>query len=159
MADENEKKTFYPINLPPSNPSDANSTGVLTGKPVGKRPEPVRNSGLGILGFLPGIVLILFGGLFLLSNSGYLEGEWWQYFLVGLGGVFLVEAMIRFRLTKSLSAKISRLITGGAFVIVGLLQLFYPDQGWPWVLVVIGVLWCVWFWWLTRRQKLVKSKT
>jgi hypothetical protein len=110
-------------------------------------------SGTELLALLPGIMLIMLSGLFLLEHNGYLEGEWWQYFLVGFGVVFLMESMMQYQASKSRRAKIGRLITGIALIVCGLLLLFHPNQWWPWVLMGLGILSCVRRLWLIRKTK------
>jgi len=43
-----------------------------------------------------GLILILLGVLFLMSEMGRVSWtDWWAYFLVGLGAIFLLEGLIR----------------------------------------------------------------
>jgi hypothetical protein len=93
------------------------------------------------LDWLPGLLLILMGGLFLLSHYGYLEGTWWQYFLVGLAVVILIESFFYYRATASGISLIVRLLCGVLIILCSLLVLFDPDQWWPAVMIGAGVIW------------------
>jgi uncharacterized membrane protein HdeD (DUF308 family) len=143
MADE-EKKPLFPSEISPRR--------SVENKPIQANDKKVENTDKVLLGLLPGILLILLGGVFLLSHYGYLEGEWWQYFLVGLGVVFLVESRIYYKASMSSRFKISRLIIGLLMVIGGLLFLFDPNQWWPLVLIGIGIFLCAQYLWRRRKK-------
>ena len=106
-----------------------------------------------ISGLLPGLILILIGVLFLLSNYGLLRGEWWQYFLVALGVIFLVEAWIQYINSATRRPRIGRIIAGLVLITVGLIFLFDATQWWPLILIVIGIILSVQF---IVKRKMVK---
>jgi hypothetical protein len=147
MAEEKKSNTF-PSELP-VNPAELENPAA--GKAdKGEKPNQVLS------GLLPGLILILLGGLVLLSHAGYLEGDWWQYFLVGMALVFMLEAYFQYRGSISLWAKIGRLISGLLMVLAGLLVLFDPNQWWPWVMIGLGIVICGQE--LRRRRKRNKSE-
>jgi hypothetical protein len=100
-----------------------------------------------IFGFLPGIILILLGVLFLLSKHGYLAGEWWQYFLVGMAVIVFLEISLRLRVNRHRRLDAARLISALLLIIGGALFLFDPNDWWPWVLIGAGVVSIVLFIW------------
>ena len=55
-----------------------------------RRRDPFR-------GLIPGLTLILIGSLLFMANRGTLEwNTWWQYLLVGLGGIFILDGIIHY---------------------------------------------------------------
>jgi hypothetical protein len=70
-------------------------------------------------GLLPGLILILLGVLFLLNNAGRLpEDDWWQYFLVGLGVIFIIEAWVQYVNNRTGWPKFGRILAG--LVLIGM---------------------------------------
>jgi chromate transport protein ChrA len=102
-----------------------------------RRPVLVYSSESGLL---PGLILVMIGVLFLLSTYGLLGGEWWQYFLVALGVVFLIEAWIQYINPATRRPRIGRTIAGLVLITVGLIFLFDASQWWPLILIVIGII-------------------
>jgi hypothetical protein len=142
MAEEDQKSI---------SPPELSSNPTRVENPAAGKAENEIEPNQAFLGLLPGLVLILLGGLFLLSHAGYLEGDWWQYFIVGLAVVFMLEAYLQYRVSVSRRAKIGRLTIGLLMVISGLLALFDPNQWWPWVLIAMGIVLSGAY--LRRRQK------
>jgi O-antigen/teichoic acid export membrane protein len=110
-----------------------------------------------LFGFLPGFILILLGGLFLLSQAGYLAGEWWQYFLVGMAVIVFLETGMRVKAAVPLRMKLVRIISAILLIAGGVLFLFDPNDWWPWVLIVIGIVSILLFLWARKREKRVKT--
>jgi hypothetical protein len=92
-----------------------------------------------ISGLIPGLVLIMIGVLLMLSHWGMLNGQWWQYFLVGLGVIFLIEAWIIYINPVTRRPILGRIAAALALIIAGLVFLFDEGKWWPLVLIVIGV--------------------
>jgi hypothetical protein len=98
----------------------------------------VRYGGM-LTGLFWGLLLILIGALFYANNMGWLTGEWWQYFLVGLGGILIIDAAVRF-FTKTFRWGIyGRFIAGIILIFLGLAFLFGWSQWWPLVLIAVGL--------------------
>jgi hypothetical protein len=88
----------------------------------------------------PGLILVLLGVLFLLANQGIIGwGEWWQYFLIGLGGIFLVEAAIRGGQGDNRGYGTGRIITGIVLIGIGVLFLAGLTTWWPLILIGAGI--------------------
>lgn len=75
-----------------------------------------------------GLLLICLGVSFFLSMQGF--GAWWQYFIIGLGGILLIEA--RRHGTGSI-------IAGVILIGVGVAFLTGIGNWWPLILIVVGV--------------------
>jgi hypothetical protein len=142
---EEEKNLRFPPELP---------TVEAPGPDDRKTISDQQYSGL-IMGLLPGIILIFLGSIFALSDNGYLEGQWWQYFIVGLGVVILVESRLEYQSAVPRKAKISRLMSGVFLLIGGMLFLFDPNPWWPYIFIAAGMVLCVQFVW---RRELLKRR-
>lgn len=92
-------------------------------------------------GLTGGLILILLGILFLLTTMDYLSwSNWWQYFLLGLGAIMILEALIRLiapRAEKSVSGK---LIGGSILLIIGASFVYGLVTWWPLILIGVGII-------------------
>lgn len=83
-----------------------------------------------------GLILILLGVLFLLTQMERISWQdWWAYFLVGLGGIFLVTGV------AGLSGRHSaggRMVAGAVLIVIGGAHLLGLNVWWPYLLIVIG---------------------
>jgi hypothetical protein len=86
-----------------------------------------------------GLILIWLGVTFFLQQNNYISsGNWWAYFLMGIGAILILQGLLRFGtsrrpFTGPLIGGVVILIIGFAFV-----QGFTVNL-WPLVLVAIGV--------------------
>jgi len=102
-----------------------------------QNPESRRTSASGLL---PGLILLLLGVIFLLNQLGALsKDEGWQYFLVGLGVIFLIEAWVQDINPASGRPRAGRIIAGFILIVVGLVFLFSSTQWWPLALIIAGL--------------------
>jgi hypothetical protein len=113
--------------------------------------EGVFPNGPYVSGLLPGLILVVLGILFMLSHYGYLEGEWWQYFIVGLGVIFIIESWVQHRFITSTRVRVGRIVAGILLIVGGLLFLFDPNKWWPIILIVVGIILIIRFI-IVRRQ-------
>ena len=79
-------------------------------------------------GLFWGLLLIWLGVSLLLSMQGF--GAWWQYFIIGLGVIFLIEARVRGR---------GRIIVGLVLIGVGVAFLTGIGNWWPLILILVGL--------------------
>ena len=87
-----------------------------------------------------GLILVVLGVSFLLANQGlFTRGHWWEYFLVGLGLVFIIDWAIRAFTGERLRFN-GRLIVGIILIGVGLIFLTNFGIFWPVILIVIGLI-------------------
>jgi hypothetical protein len=92
-------------------------------------------------GVFVGLVLVLLGTLFYLTTQGFLSWtNWWQYFLVGLGIIFLIEASVRYRSDNGSGSLLGRIIPGTILITVGLMFILGLSTWWPAVLIIAGVI-------------------
>lgn len=87
-----------------------------------------------------GLILILLGVLFLLTEMDRISwADWWAYFLVGLGGIFLIEALLRAGSAEGRRGLGGRLIAGIILAIIGGAHLIGFEEWWPLVLIAVGI--------------------
>jgi len=87
-----------------------------------------------------GLILILLGVLFLLTEMDRISwADWWAYFLVGLGGIFLLEALLRSFSAEGRRGIGGRIVAGLILAIIGGAHLIGFEEWWPLVLIAVGV--------------------
>ncbi|MFZ2054691.1 MAG: hypothetical protein WAU81_10890 [Candidatus Aminicenantales bacterium] len=88
-----------------------------------------------------GLILILLGVLFLLTEMDRISwADWWAYFLVGLGGIFLLEALLRAFSAEGRRGISGRLTAGLILAIIGGSYLIGFMEWWPLILIAVGVV-------------------
>jgi PAS domain S-box-containing protein len=92
-------------------------------------------------GLFWGLLLVLLGLLFLASQLEWLSGgSWWVALIIGLGSIFLLDAIFHYGNRDARSYTLGRLIPGLIALFIGLAFLFDFSRWWPLALVAIGVL-------------------
>jgi len=88
-----------------------------------------------------GLILILLGALFLLAEMDKISwADWWAWFLVGLGGIFLLEALLRASSAEGRSRISGRLTAGLILAIIGGAHLIGFMEWWPLILIAVGAV-------------------
>ena len=87
-----------------------------------------------------GLILILLGVLFLLATLDYLSwGDWWAYFLIGLGAIFIFEVVVRAATPRLGRRFTGKLIAGIVLIIIGAAHIFGWVTWWPLILIAVGL--------------------
>ncbi|GEM_PF-2116118 len=87
-----------------------------------------------------GLILLALGITFLLEVNYIIpSGKWWVYFLIALGGIFLLDAFLRSRFLRD-NFFGGRFFTAIILLLIGFSLLFHLKYWWPFILIVIGVL-------------------
>jgi hypothetical protein len=88
-----------------------------------------------------GLVFILIGLLVFADSRGWLQGgNGWLYFVIGLGGIFILGFLARFWLNQSnRGSSFGGLVVGVCLVYVGFAFLYGFGDWWPLVFILIGV--------------------
>jgi hypothetical protein len=90
---------------------------------------------------LGGVVIILVGVLLFLASQGILSWDtWWQYLILGIGIILLVDSVIRYPQEGSAGFRFGRLIAGIVLIGVGAAFLLGSVAWWPLIIVVVGVV-------------------
>jgi hypothetical protein len=88
-----------------------------------------------------GLILILLGVLFLLTEMDRISwADWWAWFLVGLGAIFLFEAALRAFSAEGRRGISGRLTAGLILAIIGGSYLIGFMEWWPLILIAIGLV-------------------
>jgi hypothetical protein len=87
-----------------------------------------------------GLILILLGVLFLLTEMGRIPwADWWAWFLVGLGAIFLLEALLRAFSVEGRCGISGRLTAGLILALIGGSHLLGLMEWWPLILIAVGI--------------------
>jgi hypothetical protein len=91
-------------------------------------------------GLFPGLILILLGVLLFLATQGTLSwSTWWQYFLIGLGAIFIIDGLAHYWGSAHQGYSFGRFIPGVILLFVGIMFVLGFSQWWPLVLIAVGV--------------------
>jgi cobalamin synthase len=91
-------------------------------------------------GLFWGLLLVMLGLLFLANQQNWIADDtWWQYLLIGLGVVFLIDGLAHYWNPTYRGYGYSRFIPGIILLFVGLAFIFSFDQWWPIILIAVGV--------------------
>ena len=87
-----------------------------------------------------GLFIILISVLFLAQNQGWLKDGWWEYFAIGLGGIFIIGFLARYFAGDGNRGKSTGgLLIGIALLYVGIAFLNGFGDWWPLALIPIGI--------------------
>ena len=91
-------------------------------------------------GLFGGLVLILLGISLFIATQGWVSwANWWQYFIIGLGVILILDAFIRSFDPERHSGLIARLISGLVLICIGLAFVFGLSNWWPIILIAVGI--------------------
>lgn len=91
-------------------------------------------------GLFWGLILIILGVLFFAVMQNWIDWDkWWQIFLIGLGVIFLIDALIRYLNSSNRYGIFGRVIAGLILITIGVAFIIHLEQWWPLILIVIGV--------------------
>lgn len=86
-----------------------------------------------------GLILIVIGLTFSLRYAHIISwNDWWAYFLLGLGIVFFIDALLRAIIIKKRS--IGRIIAGAILFIIGIGKLISLRGWFSYFILVIGLI-------------------
>jgi len=94
-------------------------------------------------GIFWGLILIMIGAIYFAHNQGYLpEASWWAYVVLGIGIVFLLEALIRGVMPEYRGGAWGRVVPGLILTMLGLYFIYGFAIGtwWPVILIVVGLI-------------------
>jgi hypothetical protein len=87
-----------------------------------------------------GLIVVWLGVVFLLSNMGFLYWHnWWAYFILGIGVIFILESIIRSAIPKYRCGVAGKLIGGIILVTVGGIFIYGARDWWPLIIIAIGL--------------------
>lgn len=87
-----------------------------------------------------GVFLVLLGVLLFLATQDMLAWDkWWQFLVIGIGIILLIDTLIRYQRDNVLEFRIGKLITSIILIGVGVAFLLGNIVWWPLVIILIGV--------------------
>jgi hypothetical protein len=95
--------------------------------------EPMR-------GLFWGLALILLGVLFFATSQNWISWDrWWQYLLIGLGAIFLIDAWVQYTNPATRFGTLGRLVSGIILITIGGSFLIGIENWWPLILIILGI--------------------
>ena len=92
-------------------------------------------------GVMGGLILILLGLLFLLATQHYIHWyDWWAYFLLGLGAIFILGFIVRSLTAHDRQMQTGKLVAGAVMMVIGASHIFGLASWWPLILVAVGII-------------------
>jgi hypothetical protein len=91
-------------------------------------------------GLFFGLTLLLLGSLFLLNQAGIVVGNaWWQFLLLGLGAIFIVDWLAHFLTSDRRMHWYGGLVIGTILMAIGAIFLLGFGFWWPLAVIAGGV--------------------
>jgi hypothetical protein len=89
-----------------------------------------------------GLFLIVVASIYLFRDQlGQQLGEpWWAWIIVGIGCIFLLEALIRSTKAEYRRPSFGRAVAGIIFIAIGAGIAYGFEEFWPVIIIAIGVL-------------------
>ena len=110
-----------------------------------KQPRPSRS-------IFWGLMLILWAVLLILINQNIISlGDLWKAFVIGLGAIFIIQAVVGSFNAETRSSSLGRLVPGFILLFVGIGFLVNFNNAWPVALVAAGVA-VIFFSWFLQRE-------
>ncbi len=101
-----------------------------------------------------GLTLILLGTLFLLAEMDKVSwADWWAYFLAGLGGLMILEGIVRSFSASSREHITGRFIGGAVLLVIGGSFVFDWHIWWPYILIAVGGVMLLSVIWQPRKPR------
>jgi hypothetical protein len=93
-----------------------------------------------ISGVFFGLILVLLGVVFFLAAQDWISwGDWWKYFIIGLGVIFLIEVLVRYTRPAYRRPISGRLIAGLVLICIGAAFIGGIGDWWPLILIIVGL--------------------
>jgi len=93
-----------------------------------------------ISGVVFALILLILGVLLTLAVQGViLWDDWWKYFIIGIGVVFIIEVLIRYAKPAYRRPMFGRFIAGLILICVGIAFIGGFGNWWPLIIVAIAV--------------------
>jgi cation transport ATPase len=104
----------------------------------GEKEEKSEDKTLPLVG---GLILVWLGISFYLVQAHYIDwNEWWPYFLIGIGVVLILQAVVRYSSSRFRGVAMGTLIGGAVLLIIGLAGMTGMKDWWAFVLIAIGLV-------------------
>jgi hypothetical protein len=92
-------------------------------------------------GLFWGLLLVMLGVIFFANQQGWIANDkWWEYLLIGLGAIFIIDGLAHYWNTFYRHHNFGRFIPGLILLFVGLAFVFNFSEWWPIILIAVGVV-------------------
>jgi cation transport ATPase len=89
---------------------------------------------------ITGLIVIAAGLMFLLATQEKIAWEdWWAYFLLALGGIFIFEVLVRSIMPAYRRPVFGKLIAGIILIAIGASNIYGLVSWWPLIIIGVGV--------------------
>ena len=87
-----------------------------------------------------GLIILMVATLWFLRGEGILvSGEWWQWVMVGVGSILIIDRLIRYPSPVHRRPMLGRIIIGIILIGIGIAFIYGVETWWPLILVVVAV--------------------
>jgi len=87
-----------------------------------------------------GVIIIWLGLTRLLTNVGVIyNGDWWPYFIAGLGIILVIESFIKLTHPRYKAPYTGKLIVGLILLAIGSGGVSGLDRWWPLIVIAVGI--------------------
>ena len=101
-----------------------------------------------------GLIIVWAGALwFLRAQEIIVSGAWWQWFLIGLGGIFILDRLIRYASPVHRRPMLGRIFVGLILICIGVSLIYGVETWWPLIVVIVGATFIVYGIYRTRKPK------
>ena len=76
---------------------------------------------------------------FLRAEEIIVSGEWWQWFIVGLGAIFIIDRLIRYVSPAHRKPMFGKILLGVILIGVGVSLIHGVETWWPLIVGVVGI--------------------
>ncbi len=88
-----------------------------------------------------GLVLIWLGVTFYLAETGFIKwSAWVAYFLLGLGAILVIQALIKYFTSPYKGSAYGIAIGGIVVASIGLVMMYEITVWWPLIFIVLGII-------------------
>lgn len=88
-----------------------------------------------------GLIVVWLGISFLLRTMDIVYwDDWWAYFILGLGAIFIIEILIRMLRPEYQRPYMGKLIAAVVLIAIGLGNIYNIENWWPFVIIAVGII-------------------
>jgi len=101
-----------------------------------------------------GLIIVWAAALWFLRAEGIIVlGEWWQWFIVGLGAIFIIDRLIRYASPANRRPIFGRIIVGVILIAVGISLICGVQTWWPLIVAIVGIAFIVYGIYRARKPR------
>lgn len=93
-----------------------------------------------VSGVFTGLIVIMLGISLFFATRGFVGWEkWWAYFLLGVGCIFLVESLVRYRVPAYRRPIFGKVFAGLILICIGAANAYGIREWWPLLIIAVGL--------------------